>query len=200
MPAPLELAGKRFGLLTVVARSHKNRHHAWMWLCRCDCGRSVYVQGSTLNTGRTSACSSCATRLSSTTHGQSNTPLFRRWQAMKARTSNKNSAAWRNYGGRGIRVCDEWQSYEAFARDMGPTFQPHLELDRIDVNGNYEPSNCRWTTRDQQQNNTRRNHRVTWRGCTLTVTEWADVLGIKPNTLLYRLRRGWSIERALETP
>lgn len=199
MPAPLDLSGQTFGLLTVIGRSHRESGQSWKWRCRCACSREVLVQGSILKAGRTSACSSCATRIAQTTHGGTGTPLYARWRAMLQRVDNPNSTEWHNYGGRGIAVCDEWQSFEAFARDMGPTFEPHLELDRIDVDGNYEPSNCRWATRIQQQNNRRTNHRVTWDGRTLTVAEWAELLGIKANTLLYRLRRGWSVERALTT-
>ena len=116
---------------------------------------------------------------------------------MLDRCKNPNHRAWLNYGGRGISVCPEWNSFEQFAADMGDTFSPELELDRINSDGDYEPGNCRWATRVVQQNNRRNNHRITWRGRTQTVYEWGALLGIKPNTLLYRIRRGWDLDRAM---
>lgn len=197
MPAALELSGQTFGQLVVRHRSRKDTSGAWMWLCQCACSRWVEVRGATLNAGRTSACASCATRVSSTKHGATGTPLYGRWRAMLNRCELRSHSDWSNYGGRGITVCARWHEYEAFAADMGPTFESHLELDRIDVDGNYEPSNCRWATRVQQQNNKRSNHVVTWLESSRSLTEWSEMLGIKPNTLLYRIRRGWPVERAM---
>lgn len=117
---------------------------------------------------------------------------------MLDRTSNPNHESFHNYGGRGIAVCEEWKSFENFFVDMGASFRPDLELDREDTNGNYEPSNCRWITPKENQRNKRTNHLVTWSGETQTVQDWAERLGIKPNTIITRLRRGWSVDRALE--
>lgn len=197
MPAALELGGRVFGRLTIIGRAGKDRWGGWLWDCRCSCGRVVTVRASTLATGRTSQCLSCSAKASGTTHGQTGTELYLRWRAMLARCENEKNPEWHNYGGRGIKICREWRTYEAFARDMGPTFDPDLEIDRIDNDGNYEPGNCRWSTRQEQQNNRRNNHVIEWRGQVRTVTEWASLLGIKPNTLIYRLRRGWDIERAM---
>ncbi|MFE7111698.1 hypothetical protein ACFU98_29740 [Streptomyces sp. NPDC057575] len=118
---------------------------------------------------------------------------------MIERTRNPNNGEFRNYGGRGIGVCERWKAFENFAADMGSEFAPELELDRIDVDGPYAPDNCRWTTRREQQRNKRTNHFVEWRGRRMVVTDWADLLGIKPNTVVHRLRRGWSIDRAFTT-
>lgn len=197
MPAALDLSGQTFGKLSTLGRSHKDGTGAWMWLCRCECGRQVHVRGATLNAGRTSACQSCANRDHGITHGQTGTDLYLRWRAMLDRCENRKHRGWPNYGGRGITVCDEWHRFENFSGDMGATFRSDLELDRIDVNGNYEPANCRWITRAEQQRNRRDNHEITWRGRTMVVTDWATSLGIKPNTLIYRLRRGWPLERAM---
>lgn len=199
MPTPLNLTGQQFGHLTALARTWKDNFHSWMWRCQCDCGAEVIVRGATLTAGRTSACHSCAARESSTTHGQSKSALYRRWQAMKARCTNPNHRQYEDYGGRGIRVCDRWlHSFENFAADMGSTFEPELWIDRIDVDGNYEPDNCRWETPPAQQRNKRNNHVLTFAGRSMTVTDWADEIGVKPNTLVYRLRRGWPLERALQ--
>ena len=199
MPAPLALTGQRFGHLTALDRAGKDQFHAWMWRCRCDCGAETVVRGSTLTAGRTSACASCATRESNTTHGKSDSALYRRWRAMKARCTNPNTKHYPDYGGRGIRVCGRWlHSFENFVADMGSTFEPELWIDRIDVDGNYEPSNCRWATPLAQQRNKRNNHVLSFEGRSMTVTDWADEIGVKPNTLIYRLRRGWTLDRALD--
>ena len=116
---------------------------------------------------------------------------------MLQRCLNQNQSEYRNYGGRGITVCEQWRLFEGFAQDMAEGFAANLELDRKDTNGNYEPGNCRWITRSEQQLNKRTNHRVEWRGREMTIQEWATVLHLKPNTIIYRLRRGWSVERAL---
>lgn len=199
MPPRLELAGKRFGRLVALERSHKNKSGAWIWLCKCDCGAMVTVKGSTLVSPRSSACASCNAVVTHTTHGGSHTPLYQRWRTMIDRTTRPSTGGYRNYGGRGITVCERWCSFDNFAEDMGPTFSSELELDRIDVNGNYEPGNCRWVTKREQSRNKRNNHRVTWAGRTMVVQDWAEYLGIKPNTLVHRLRRGWSVRRALVT-
>lgn len=125
------------------------------------------------------------------------TPLYSRWRAMLGRTCNPNNTEYGNYGGRGITVCERWQSFQRFAEDMECDFSVDLELDRIDVNGPYAPQNCRWATRVQQQRNRRNNHLIIWRGTTATSQEWAEKLGLRPNTLIYRLRHGWSVDRAL---
>ena len=198
MPAPLNLTGQTFGRLVVLDRSHRANGQSWKWRCRCECGRTVTVQGSILKAGLTRACQSCANAASNTTHGLSDTPLYRRWQAMKARCGNPNNKHFANYGGRGIAVCERWAtSFENFAADMGPTFDPSLELDRVDVNAGYCPDNCRWADRVTQQRNRRDSHLLTHNGRTLTVVEWAGELGVKPNTLYTRLRRDWPIERVL---
>lgn len=112
---------------------------------------------------------------------------------------NPKSASYPNYGGRGIKVCERWMDFDNFLADMGERPEG-LEIDRKDNDGNYEPGNCRWATIKQQCNNTRYNHKITYNGKTLNLVEWASVLGMKKGTLGNRLKRGWSIERALTTP
>lgn len=199
MPPALDLSGKTFGKLMALHRDGKDASGAWIWLCRCECARYVHVRGATLNSGRTTACASCAATLRNTTHGATGTDLYLRWRAMLDRCENRKHRAWPNYGGRGIKVCDEWHQFEVFSSDMGASFDPALELDRIDVNGHYELRNCRWITHAEQQSNRRTNHVVSWRGRTMTVTQWASWLDLKPNTIVCRLRRGWPVEKALVT-
>lgn len=197
MPQRAELAGRRFGMLVAIRRCGKDLHGAWLWECRCDCGSSVQVRGATLTAGRTSACASCAVSKANTTHGMSRTPLYYRWRAMLQRCNNPKHESYSDYGGRGIRVCERWHQFENFRDDMAASFQEHLEIDRRDNDGHYCPENCRWATPAQQRRNQRTNHRLTFRGETLPVVDWATRTGLKPNTIITRIRRGWSVERAL---
>ena len=124
------------------------------------------------------------------------------WRAMKERCYNSKCEAYHNYGGRGIIVCDEWlHNFKAFY-DWSITngYRDDLTIDRIDVNGNYEPSNCRWVTRLTQANNQRTNHLITYKGETHTMAEWAKIKHISYGALRQRLYRKWSIEKALNTP
>lgn len=135
-----------------------------------------------------------------TYHGMAGTPLYYRWRAMLDRTTNPNHKGYPNYGARGIKVCERWHQFVNFMEDMGPRFDPSLELDRIDNDKGYDPDNCRWVSHQQQQRNKTTSHVVEYQGRSMTVQEWGEELGIKPNTLVYRLRRGWPVERALTTP
>lgn len=134
-------------------------------------------------------------------HGMSQTRLYRAWDSMKARCYRKTTAPYKNYGDRGIIVCEEWrESFIAF-RDwaLANGYVEGLSLDRIDPNGNYEPKNCRWVTMKVQENNRRNNRRIEFNGKTHTMSEWSEILGISQYALFNRFRRGWSIERALTT-
>lgn len=127
------------------------------------------------------------------------TPTYRSWHRMLQRCQNPNATQWKHYGGRGITVCERWSRFEYFLEDMG--LRPDkFELDRIDVDGNYEKANCRWVTHKQNMNNTRGNRQVTYNGETKTMTEWAASLGIKMQTLWARFEDGWTVERALMEP
>lgn len=138
-------------------------------------------------------------------HGHScggrRTPEYRSWKAMKTRCTNTNFPTFKHYGGRGIRICDRWiNSFENFFADMGPKPTPKHSLDRIDNNGNYEPSNCRWATQDQQVRNCRRARRFIFQGIDLSVMEWSKKLGIPWTCLAQRHDWGWPAERALTEP
>ncbi len=112
---------------------------------------------------------------------------------------NPHCTEYKNYGGRGIKVCDRWLRFEAFLSDMGSTFDGEAELDRKDNGGNYEPGNCRWVNRVTQQRNKRTNHLVTIDGVRKPLVEWAEATGLKANTILTRIRRGWPEERLLDS-
>ena len=209
MPAKLPSlrVGERFGRWVIIAgevvRGGSSGSPSYYHLCRCDCGAEREVQASRLRSGAAFSCGCYASELRSErnrTHGLSQSPLYTTWCSMIARCENPNVMAFRNYGGRGIKVCERWRSsFELFVQDMGPRPEG-TEVDRIDNDGDYEPSNCRWTTRKAQTNNMRKNRHLTAFGKTRTVSEWADELGVRPSTLHRRLKLGWPAERVLGTP
>lgn len=153
----IDLTGERFGMLVVEHRDGSVRGEA-RWRCRCDCGTTSLVRGNVLRSGRTRSCG-CATPVAVgamfRVHGLSGRPEYRSWAHMTRRCTNPQDDSYPNYGGRGIRVCDRWLcSFEAFLADMGER-PVGTSLDRINVNGNYEPGNCRWATTKTQARNTR---------------------------------------------
>jgi hypothetical protein len=136
-----------------------------------------------------------------TIHGMSHSRLYQIWNAMKQRCSNPNAISYPRYGGRGITVCQEWQDSFAAFRDWAVShgYSDNLTIDRIDNDGKYEPLNCRWVTKKEQQNHTSYNRLYTYKGEKLNVMQWAEKTGMSPNTLYKRLMRGWGIEKALTT-
>jgi len=136
------------------------------------------------------------------THGKTGTKVYRAWKAMRSRCLNPNAGNFEDYGGRGITVCDRWvDSFENFYADMGDPPSWEYSLDRINCEGNYTPSNCRWADYETQCNNKRSSHFVEFKGVKLSLSQWERRLGLKPFTLTQRLTKlGWTIERALTTP
>lgn len=134
-------------------------------------------------------------------HGMRNTRIYNIWRSMNQRCSNPNTINYHRYGGRGIKVCDEWKNdFLAFADwALANGYADNLTIDRKDVNGNYEPSNCRWSTTKEQQNNKRSNRIVEWNGASHTLGEWSEITGIRLATIWARLQKGWTPERALTT-
>lgn len=131
-------------------------------------------------------------------HQMRNTPEYSVWANMKARCNRENHPKYTEYGGRGIKVCDRWQlSFMDFLRDVGFRPDGDFSLDRIDNEGDYEPGNVRWASRSEQQVNRRNNHYLTFKGQTMTISQWAKKLGLTHDLIDTRIRRGWSVERAL---
>lgn len=194
--------GERYGMLTIIGYDHKIRTRTY-WKCLCDCGNTRVVAIDHLRRLETTDCGCTRKHIpTATKHGMSCSRLYTIWSLMKARCSNKNRPEYKYYGGRGIRVCDEWQEFEPFSKwalDNGYTNK--LTIDRIDNNGNYCPNNCRWITQKEQSSNTRRNRYITYNGKTKTLTQWGNECGLSYNTLQRRIDRlGWSFERAISEP
>lgn len=203
-PLLKDMTGQRFGMLTVVsfAGVKGSAQHA-RWNCVCDCGRPTVAVGASIRAGKTRSCGclSVATRITgdkSRVHGKSRARAYGIWRGMHQRCSDPNDKKAHLYVNKGIRVCERWQSFPAFYEDMG---EPPIgaSLDRIDGNKGYSPDNCRWATPKQQANNMATNRLLNYQGRTQTLSQWADEIGIKANTLLCRIRRGVPMELAMQS-
>jgi hypothetical protein len=197
------LLGQRFDRLRVLAESGRAKGGKVTWLCVCDCGSFRVVVGTSLSNRSSRSCGCLARELWSSnvrTHGKKHTPEYSVWGGMRNRCNNKNDHSYRLYGGRGIRVCQEWDSFEAFLEHVGQRPSSKHSLDRIDNNKGYEPGNVRWTTSTIQARNTRRNVYWTFNGMTLCMKEWSTVTGIGLSVLSRRHLQGWAVEKILTTP
>jgi hypothetical protein len=191
--------GAVFGRWTVLGESDRSTK----WLVQCSCGSDPkLVDHRTLRSGISTSCGCYRDETrgdNNRTHGQSQTALYKIWAGMIQRCTNPNVLAYPDYGGRGITVCEKWQQFEGFAADMAP--RPHgATLERIDNDKGYYLDNCQWASRKAQARNRRSSRVLTFNGQSLTVTEWAEQLGVKSSLIFVRLDRGWSVERALSTP
>jgi hypothetical protein len=203
-----DLTGQKFARLTVTGRAPNNKFNQTAWFCVCDCGTRSVVNAHALRCGKTRSCGclnrevvGAACKKRNTTHGESKSSEHIAWLAMKERTCNPNFLQYHNYGGRGIRVCERWlNSYENFLADVGRKPTPKHSLDRIDSNGNYEPGNVRWATRDEQANNRTSNRFVEAFGERLTIIQWARKTGVGRHNISNRLKAGWTPEQAVLTP
>lgn len=208
MPAFINLKGQRFGRWVVLFRASDRRRGYPEWHCRCDCGNEKAVRANILRSGASRSCGClnidvhrqvCIDR--NTTHGRANTPLYNTWVNMIQRCHNPAYHKFRHYGSRGITVCQRWRDdFKLFHADMGDK-PVDATLDRIDTNGNYEPSNCRWTSQKVQQNNRTNNRLITHDGRTMTLAQWSDHLWIRRRTIAQRIDKlGWSVKDALTKP
>jgi hypothetical protein len=164
---------------------------------RCSCGKEWIVEKHHLKVITSCGCKRIRHGQSCNNGGRKRTKTYQTWEGLHGRCYNENCTAYHRYGGRGIKVCDRWRnSFESFLEDMGERPEG-MTLDRIDNNLGYSKENCRWATLHTQSRNTRRNVWITIEGVTKCVTDWAIELGIKPDTIFTRLRRGWSDKESI---
>jgi hypothetical protein len=193
-----DLTGQKFGRWTVISPADNRQ-----WNCVCECGVEKPVFSVHLLRGNSKSCG-CYNRERHTKHGHGRagqtSPEYKAWTAMVRRCSDPHTQMYSEYGGRGIKVCDRWQDLAAFMSDMGPRPSPQHSIDRIDNDGDYEPSNCRWATSKEQMNNRRCSRFLTFAGRTQTLAQWATEKGVGWHVIDCRIKRGWSVERAIGTP
>ena len=204
----LNLTGAQYGKLTVVCRTNNQGKHV-AWLCRCECGREKIVQSNHLREGSIRSCGQCSYKTDhwSRVGGASHSRLYRSvWNKILQRCYNAANKDYPNYGGRGIKMCDEWKDFLAFQEwALSNGYDPNAKygectLDRIDVNGDYCPENCRFTTTKQQNRNKTNTYWIDVDGERIACSEYAERMNIDPDCLYSRLRRGWSLEDAVNTP
>lgn len=204
MAKAIRMVGMRFGRLVVVSNAGRSPNGQYRWICQCDCGQTTKpIDGSNLRRGVIKSCGCFRRELSvfrgsllNKSHGMCATRIYKTWSSMKSRCYNANIPNFERYGGRGITVCDEWlNSFEAFYEwAMANGYADNLTIDRIDVNGNYCPENCRWVTIADQNRNKRNTTNIEINGKSQTISQWAKESGIPKTTLFYRYKHGCSGE------
>lgn len=200
-----DLTGKPFGRLTVIDQAETKKSGQIYWNCKCRCGKLATIRGSRLRAGITESCGCLAketTRKRSVTHDMSYGREYAIWGGIIQRCTNPNNQAFKNYGARGITICDEWRhDFMAFFNYVGKRPSPKHSIDRMNNDGNYEPGNVRWATNVEQKNNYRDNHRITLHAHTMTLAQWACFVGLNPNTLIARINKcNWSPAKAIFKP
>lgn len=209
MTKPIDLTGQRFGRLLVLQMSPERRgkRKDVAWICRCDCGKITCVVTGALRHGHSKSCGCLnleilrAPREHRRNANHKRNSYRRRWKAMVSRCTNPLNHAWKDYGGRGIKVCDRWLDFENFYQDMGDPPDPSYTLDRIDNNGPYSPENCRWVTRAEQQRNRRNNLIIEAFGERKCLMDWArdERCRVGDEGLRRRIKHGWEPESAITT-
>lgn len=194
----------KYGLLTVLGDAG-SRGGRKCWLVECGCGQKLTVIARDVRNGHTKSCGCLRGEPYARKHGHAKDRYGRQsreytaWVNMKGRCSNPNAPSYAQYGGRGIAVCERWQSFANFIEDMGPSTRHRFSLDRIDPNRNYEPGNCRWASRKTQGENKRSTRWITHRGETLSISGWSRRLGLSHETLRSRIERGMPLDRAIRS-
>ncbi len=206
----VDVTGQRFGKLTAIRRCGSNGHSS-LWVCKCDCGNETIITLSHLRQG-TKSCGCLSKEISSERghkskigersrkHGDFGTKLYGIWAGMKRRCQNPNTKYYSDYGGRGIAVCEEWQEYEPFkewALDDG--YQEGMSIERIDVDGNYCPANCKWIPLSEQNANKRISIKIEHQGRVYTIKEISQITGLKERTIKGRYERGWNTDKIFDT-
>lgn len=205
MPAFIDLSNRKFGMLKVIERVENGKDGATRYLCECKCGKRKIIRSKHLKSGAIQDCGcmkSARTSERNFKHGDCRARLYNIWIKMRNRCSNPKCKDWNSYGGRGIKVCSEWQeSYFAF-RDWAYAngYDESKSIDRIDVNNGYSPENCRWADDIAQANNKRSNHVITYQGEKMSLADAARLAAVPYDTLKRRISCGWDVEKAVDTP
>lgn len=201
----INLVGERFGRLTVVERADSKNCHV-RWLCKCDCGKECIVHGTSLKSGNTTSCGCYKTENAKRLYSgvrQNDKRLYAIWNGIKQRCQNTNCRSYSNYGGRGIKICDEWANdYESFYNwAVRSGYQHGLQIDRIDNDGDYCESNCRFVCQKTQANNKRNVALYTINGETMSLSQWCEVYHQDYYLVRQRVvKLGWTIQDALTLP
>ena len=200
------LTGQKFGELTVIQRAENDIKGRTQWLCQCDCGKQKIIRGSSLTSGNTKSCGCLSIeklKKMSITHKMAKTRLYKIWANIKTRCLNPKYSRFCDYGGRGIKVCNEWKNnFKAFYDwAIANGYKEDLTIDRINVNGNYEPENCRWVTPKINSSNKRNNFIFKYNNKEQCLKSWAEELNIDYILLYNRIiKRKWNFEKAIKTP
>lgn len=200
-----DVSGKKFNKLVFVRRTNERRNGNILWECKCDCGNVTLVKKWDVTSGNTKSCGCLKMDVvkkmnqQNTSHGMSGTKIYKIWESMKRRCDSNKTERYSNYGGRGITYCDKWDKFEGFhewSKKSG--YKEGLSIDRIDVNGNYEPSNCRWVTLEKQSFNKTNSRKVAYKNKELTIAELAKETG-KSYHLLYQriVKLGWNVNESI---
>lgn len=190
-----DITNQTFGRLAALYRMHNYHKKGTYWLCVCECGKLTEVDRRKLQSGNTKSCGCLNKEGNHRTHNKTGTRLYRIWQGMKRRCYNSNNKKYKNYGARGIKICDEWlndfQVFYNWAMDNG--YRESLTIDRIDNDDDYKPSNCRWATLSEQANNRRSNTLISYAGYTYNLTQWGKILNLSHSVLSHRYRSNYDI-------
>lgn len=195
--------GSVFNKLTVIGKTKSDKNGQSYWRCVCECGKEIETRSSSLINGHTKSCGCLKSDFAASSaraikHGRSRTPVYNIWKCIKARCNKPSHDAFERYGGRGITICERWEnSFDNFLSDMGERPSSSHSIDRINNDIGYNKDNCRWATRIEQSRNTSKNVFIEHNGKRMCVVEWSELLGINSSTICNRLRKGWSVEKAL---
>lgn len=206
MGKAIDMTGFEFERFKVVKREKTNKDNRAMWQCLCTCGNYFVASGKAIRSGNVSSCgcfrkyTAASTGRNNATHGETNSRLYNIWRGMKQRCYNENSDAYDHYGRRGIVICEEWKtSFESFYKwAFNNGYKDNLTIDRINVNGNYEPSNCRWETTREQNRNKQHTVYVEYHGELMTVSDIAEIKGVSVQAIYYRLQNNIDIDKPIK--
>lgn len=199
----IDISGKKFHRLTAIEVAGSKKGEGVLWLCNCDCGNQTTVTLKSLKNGNTKSCGCLSSEViilrnkASAKHGMTSSSTWVSWMLMGQRCRNSNHKSYKNYGGRGIKICERWETFENFLADMGERPE-NMTLERLNSNGDYEPGNCKWATMKEQGNNRRSNFNITYQGKTQTISQWAEEIGISSKALRFRLNsENWTLKEAM---